>query len=277
MFDLRYEPKAAAAGQCYGLSSMQGKRELMEDSHLTIINITENVSWFAIFDGHGSGGAFVSCHFSKKLLDSICSSDLNDTLRKDHTLGEEELIEKVKTEILNWFLEMDKSLQKLPEFAKSGGTTAVCALITEKYILLINCGDSRGVLSQGAKPVLATEDHKPSNPQEKERIESAGGSVEKNRLKHPLGRSLGVSRGLGDYMYKNVPGKGPTEQMVSPVPQFYFKVRKPEDEFLVLACDGVWDVMTNEDICSFIAARMRITQDLEQISNEVLDTCLQMV
>ena len=78
-------------------------------------------------------------------------------------------------------------------------------------------------------------------------------------------------------MYKNVPGKGPTEQMVSPVPQFYFKVRKPEDEFLVLDCDGVWDVMTNEDICSFIAARMRITQDLEQISNEVLDTCLQMV
>ena len=170
---------AAAAGQCYGLSSMQGKRELMEDSHLTIINITENVSWFAIFDGHGSGGAFVSCHFSKKLLDSICSSDLNDTLRKENSLGQEEFIEKVETEILNWFLEMDKSLQKLPEFAKSGGTTAVCALITEKYILLINCGDSRGVLSQGAKPVQATEDHKPSNPKRKSESRVLGAVLKK--------------------------------------------------------------------------------------------------
>ena len=50
-----------------------------------------------------------------------------------------------------------------------------------------------------------------------------------------------------------------------------------EDEFLVLACDGVWDVMTNEDICQFIAARMRITDDLELIANEVIDTCLHKV
>lgn len=50
-----------------------------------------------------------------------------------------------------------------------------------------------------------------------------------------------------------------------------------EDEFLVLACDGVWDVMTNEDICQFVAARMRITDDLELIANEVIDTCLHKV
>ena len=68
--------------------------------------------------------------------------------------------------------------------------------------------------------------------------------------------SLAVSRALGDFEYKNVDGKGPTEQLVSPEPEFYYKVREADkDEFLVLACDGVWDVMTNEDICSFIAAR----------------------
>lgn len=50
-----------------------------------------------------------------------------------------------------------------------------------------------------------------------------------------------------------------------------------EDEFLVLACDGVWDVMTNEDICQFIHSRMRITDDLEAITNEVIDTCLNKV
>ena len=73
-------------------------------------------------------------------------------------------------------------------------------------------------------------------------------------------------------------GKGPTEQLVSPEPEFYKKKRDAgSDEFLVLACDGVWDVMTNEDICSFISARMRVTDNLEQIANEVIDTCLHKV
>ena len=63
-----------------------------------------------------------------------------------------------------------------------------------------------------------------------------------------------------------------------PAAEFYLKERLvEEDEFLVLACDGVWDVMTNEDICQFVAARMRITDDLELIANEVIDTCLHKV
>merc|ERR1719260_503645 len=53
------------------------------------------------------------------------------------------------------------------------------------------------------------------------------------------------------------------------------KLREPEiDEFLVLACDGVWDVMTNEELVNFVSARMRVTDDLEAIANEVIDTCL---
>ena len=56
------------------------------------------------------------------------------------------------------------------------------------------------------------------------------------------------------------------------------KLREPEiDEFLVLACDGVWDVMTNEELVNFVSARMRVTDDLEAIANEVIDTCLHKV
>ena len=65
---------------------------------------------------------------------------------------------------------------------------------------------------------------------------------------------------------------------MSPEPEFYVKARdKDADEFLVLACDGVWDVMTNEDICNFISDRMRVTDNLEAIANEVIDTCLHKV
>ena len=83
---------------------------------------------------------------------------------------------------------------------------------------------------------------------------------------------------MGDFEYKNVEGKGPKEQLVSPEPEFYMKLREPEiDEFLVLACDGVWDVMTNEELVNFVSARMRVTDDLETIANEVIDTCLHKV
>ena len=87
-----------------------------------------------------------------------------------------------------------------------------------------------------------------------------------------------IFRALGDFEYKNVDGKGPKEQLVSPEPEFYMKLREPEiDEFLVLACDGVWDVMTNEELVNFVSARMRVTDDLEAIANEVIDTCLHKV
>ena len=56
----------------------------------------------------------------------------------------------MKTGILSGFLELDEKLRKIPEVANGedkSGTTAVCVLITEKYVLFSNCGDSRGVLS----------------------------------------------------------------------------------------------------------------------------------
>lgn len=108
-------------------------------------------------------------------------------------------------------------------------------------------------------------------PDEKERIQRAGGSVMIQRVNG----SLAVSRALGDFEYKNVEGKGPCEQLVSPEPEIFIEGRDDaRDEFLVLACDGVWDVMTNEEICSFVASRMTLTDDLEVIANQVIDTCL---
>lgn len=272
----KYNESKTGAGLRYGLSSMQGWRIEMEDAHSAVIGlpeIGENVSWFAVFDGHA--GSRVSAHCSHHLLECITSGDkFKNSLKQERVLSEEELTENVKQGILNGFLELDEKLRKIPEVANGedkSGTTAVCALITEKYVIFSNCGDSRAVLSSGGgMPVLVTRDHKPSNPPERERIQNAGGSVMISRVNG----SLAVSRALGDFEYKNVDGKGPTEQLVSPEPEFYVKQREDCDEFLVLACDGVWDVMSNEDICDFISSRMRLTDNLETITNDVIDTCL---
>lgn len=86
---------------------------------------------------------------------------------------------------------------------------------------------------------------------------------------------MAVSRALGDFEYKNVEGRGPCEQLVSPEPEIFVRERDDlKDEFLVLACDGVWDVMNNEDLCSFISDRLRVTQDLKELTGQVIDTCL---
>jgi len=72
-----------------------------------------------------------------------------------------------------------------------------------------------------------------------------------------------------------VEGRGPCEQLVSPEPEVSVMDRDEErDEFLVLACDGVWDVMSNEDLCDFVRSRLALTNDLENIANQVVDTCL---
>jgi len=272
----KYNESKAAAGLRYGLSSMQGWRIEMEDAHSAIIGIPdqkETVSWFAVFDGHA--GSRVSAHCAHHLLDCIrTNDDFTCSLQQEHTISGEELQRGVQNGILKGFLELDEKLRKIPEVASGedkSGTTAVCALITDKFLILANCGDSRGVFCVSGKPALVTQDHKPSNEPERARIQNAGGTVMIQRVNG----SLAVSRALGDFEYKNVEGKPPTEQLVSPEPEFFIKERIPsEDEFLVLACDGVWDVMTNQDICDFISARLKVHDNLETVCNEVIDTCL---
>lgn len=92
--------------------------------------------------------------------------------------------------------------------------------------------------------------------------------------------SLAVSRALGDYEYKNVQGFSPCEQLVSPEPDVHNLERdrvNGTDEFLLLACDGVFDVMTNQELCDFIRSRLRVTTRLDVICNQILDSCLSKV
>lgn len=236
----------------------------MEDAHFARTNLGEGLTdWssFAVFDGHA--GFKVSEHCAKHLLETIVHTDefKNCDVRKAIHSG---------------FLKLDNKMRDIPELASGAdksGTTAVCAFISNENIYIANCGDSRAVLCRNGVPVFSTQDHKPILPGEKERIVNAGGSVMVQRVNG----SLAVSRALGDYDYKNVSELGQCEQLVSPEPEIFCKQRDQQDFFLVLACDGVWDVMTNEDVCSFISNRLRITDDLELICNQVIDTCLHKV
>lgn len=83
------------------------------------------------------------------------------------------------------------------------------------------------------------------------------------------------SRALGDYEYKNVTNFGPTEQLVSPEPDITAVDRNyKDDQFLILACDGIFDVSSNEELSAYALSRLAITDNLTAICNDVVDLSL---
>jgi len=127
----------------------------------------------------------------------------------------------------------------------SSGATAVCALITYKEIVVANVGDSRCVLSRSKKAIDLSRDHKPELQSERTRIFAAGGTIENGRV----GGDLNLCRAIGDLSYKQNLQIPPEGQMITADPELRYESRSPFDEFLILACDGVWDVKKKSRSC----------------------------
>ncbi|GAB0187331.1 protein phosphatase 1B [Grus japonensis] len=269
----KHNAHGAGNGLRYGLSSMQGWRVEMEDAHTAVVGIPhglEDWSFFAVYDGHA--GSRVANYCSTHLLEHITNNeDFRATEKPGSAL--EPSVENVKSGIRTGFLKIDEYMRNFSDLRNGmdrSGSTAVGVMISPEHVYFINCGDSRAVLYRNGQVCFSTQDHKPCNPREKERIQNAGGSVMIQRVNG----SLAVSRALGDYDYKCVDGKGPTEQLVSPEPEVCEILRAEEDEFIILACDGIWDVMSNEELCEFVKSRLEVSDDLEKVCNWVVDTCL---
>uniref|UniRef100_A0A3B4ZF15 Protein phosphatase 1B n=1 Tax=Stegastes partitus TaxID=144197 RepID=A0A3B4ZF15_9TELE len=266
----KYNSHGEGNGLRYGLSSMQGWRVEMEDAHTAVLGLPApgmtDWSFFAVYDGHA--GSRVANYCSKHLLEHIITASLGSGALVPPA------VETVKSGIRTGFLRIDEHMRSFSDLRNGmdrSGSTAVGILLSPDHFFFINCGDSRAVLYRNSDVCFSTLDHKPCNPRERERIQNAGGSVMIQRVNG----SLAVSRALGDYDYKCVDGKGPTEQLVSPEPEVFAMVRAPEqDQFVILACDGIWDVMSNEELCEFVKSRLEVCDDLERVCNEVVDTCL---
>lgn len=257
-------------GLRFGLSAMQGWRTKMEDAHSCVLGLPSGLkdwSFFAVYDGHA--GAFVSNHCAKNLLDVITKHETFQNYDMDK--HDDATIREV---IRLGFLELDTLLRQTPTITngeESSGTTVSSCLLSPTKVFFANCGDSRALLCRKGAVAFSTRDHKPHLEDEKTRIEAAGGSVIMMRVNG----SLAVSRALGDFEYKDNSQMDPIQQLVSPEPEVTVMERsESEDEYIVVACDGIWDEMSNEDLCAFVSSRLKITHDLEHICNDVIDTCL---
>jgi len=131
------------------------------------------------------------------------------------------------------------------------GCTAVAALLLEgtRQCFVANAGDSRCVLCRAGVAVDLSKDHNPDGPLENARILAAGGYVtEENRI---CG-NLNLSRAFGDHRYKRNAKLAAQKQMITVYPEVWELTLQKDDEFLVLACDGIWGVMSSEDVITFV-------------------------
>jgi protein phosphatase 1G len=159
------------------------------------------------------------------------------------------------------------------ENSSQAGCTAVVALVTKKVIVVANAGDSRAVLSRDKKAIPLSYDHKPSHVTERERIVAAGGFVSDIGGICRVNGNLSLSRAIGDLRYKTNTDLEPAAQIITAEPDIKTIELTSEDEFMVLACDGIWDVLENQDVVDFIHARLGEKKP-EEIASELLDHCL---
>lgn len=235
-----------------GHSSMQGYRTTMEDQHvINTMSALPNHVLVAIMDGHA--GTFAAELTSLHLKPNIEETDEWKEyleLAEDEREKNPELLGRA---LVQSFINLDEELRSLKELgmmADESGCTLVCAIITPSHIVCANVGDSRCVLGCKTKTVPLTDDHKPSLPEEKKRIEAAGGVVQFDRVNG----ELAMSRAIGDFRYKVNNALEIHEQLVICHPDIAIQRRNQrEDEVLILACDGVWDVISNEEAVTYVS------------------------
>ncbi|CAL8243492.1 unnamed protein product [Lota lota] len=162
------------------------------------------------------------------------------------------------------------------EPGSDSGTTAVVALIRGKQLIVANAGDSRCVVSEHGKAVDMSYDHKPEDELELARIKNAGGKV---TMDGRVNGGLNLSRAIGDHFYKRNKNLPPEEQMISAMPDVKVLTLHDDHDFMVIACDGIWNVLSSQEVVDFVSERIKPDQagkvrPLSAIVEELLGQCL---
>ncbi|KAK0503893.1 PP2C-domain-containing protein [Armillaria luteobubalina] len=255
--------KTSETGQsgrfAYAVTEMQGWRITMEDAHAIVLDLEENSgpnTFFAVYDGHGGStvAKFAGLNVHKRLLneESYKAKNYEESLKRA-------------------FLGTDEDMLGNPAHSRDpSGCTAVAALVTDDKIYVANAGDSRSVLSIKGEVKPLSFDHKPTNDVERTRIAGAGGYIEYGRVNG----NLALSRALGDFEFKKNYSLSPEKQIITADPDVTCHEITEEDEFLVLACDGIWDCLTSQQVVNFIRYQVSEGKELSEIGEMMCDHCL---
>ncbi|PIN21005.1 Serine/threonine protein phosphatase [Handroanthus impetiginosus] len=241
-------------GLVYGHVAMMGRRRVMEDAVTVAPSgwLAGEYHFFAVYDGHGGAKVAEKCRekmhkclekhiekakkvpkeedFDWEKVMTECFSTMDEELEDDR---EDRAATVAGEERIAWWAAAEESMV---------GSTAVVVLVGKDELVVANCGDSRAVLCQSGVPVALSRDHKPDRADEKERIEAAGGKVI-NWNGWRVQGVLATSRSLGDHYLRPFVTSNPEVTVVR---------RSESDEFLIIATDGLFDVVCNETACKVV-------------------------
>ncbi|XP_041012560.1 probable protein phosphatase 2C 27 [Juglans microcarpa x Juglans regia] len=244
-----------------GSCSEIGPKPYMEDEHICIDNLLEHLgpiehcsspgAFYGVFDGHG--GVDAAFFIRENILQFI--------------LEDSHFPICVKNAIKSAFQRADHAFADADSLDNSSGTTALTALIFGRVMLIANAGDCRAVLGKRGKAIELSKDHKPDCSSERLRIEKLGGVVYDGYLSG----QLSVARALGDWHMKGPKG---SSCPLSAEPELQEMVLSEEDEFLILACDGLWDVMSSQCAVTIARKELILHNDPERCSRELVREAL---
>lgn len=254
----------------FGISAMQGWRISMEDAHAAVLDLQPlegdeepkpaasdvRISFFGVYDGHGGDKVAI-----------YTGENLHKIIAKQEAFKDKNFEQALK----DGFLAIDRAILSDPKYEDEvSGCTASVGIITHDKIYVGNSGDSRSVLGIKGRAKPLSFDHKPQNEGEKARICAAGGFVDFGRVNG----NLALSRAIGDFEFKKSADLPPEQQIVTAFPDVTIHEIGEDDEFLVIACDGIWDCQSSQAVIEFVRRGIAAKQDLAAICENMMDNCL---
>ncbi|CAN4126233.1 unnamed protein product [Withania somnifera] len=248
--------------------SQQGKKGINQDAMTVWENFGGQKGMFVcgVFDGHGPSGHKVARYVRDSLPSKLSSSNMisKNSIKRDAEKEDESdnpIFAAWKDKFLNCFKEMDEELEGDGSIESyCSGTTAVTLVKQGEYLIVGNLGDSRAIIcTRDDKNELVakqlTVDLKPNLSAEYERIKSCKGRVMAMEKEPNIYRvwmpdqdcpGLAMARAFGDFCLKDF-------GLIS-VPEVYYRKLTEKDEFIVLATDGLWDVLSNDEVIRIVAS-----------------------
>ncbi|KIW70908.1 hypothetical protein PV04_03139 [Phialophora macrospora] len=254
----------------YGLSAMQGWRISMEDAHAAVLDLQaegkskspqaaapdKRLAYFGVYDGHGG-----------EKVAQFAGENIHKIVAKQDAFAKGDIEQALK----DGFLATDRAILNDARYEDEvSGCTASVGIISKDKIWVANAGDSRTVLGVKGRAKPLSFDHKPQNEGEKARISAAGGFVDFGRVNG----NLALSRAIGDFEFKKSADLSPEQQIVTAFPDVITHEISPDDEFLVIACDGIWDCQSSQAVIEFVRRGIAAKQELHSICENMMDNCL---
>jgi serine/threonine protein phosphatase PrpC len=279
--DLKYHSNKILYSHLTNTGSINGKpKPNNQDSLIAITNLydTTSLHLFSVFDGHGQNGHHVS-----KLIQKMYLETLKNHIKNLISTPTEPQANLIFMSVIN---DLEKILKDSGISIEHSGTTFLSVILYESYCFCINIGDSRAIIGEFESvwtSKVLNKEHKPDDFLEKQRIEENGGRV--GCLRNSQGKPIGPCRAWG--LSSNSPGLAMSRTIgdsfagsfgiISKPGMLYIDVKvfnlKKSDKLIVVATDGLWDVLNNEEVI-YLASRFWENQNPEGAAQTLLNQAI---